>query len=240
LGFGLLIFGYFAMFAFSISSYYFFADIIGSFIVIKAYSKLAQYNRYFNIAMLACLVFLVFCGVNAASLMFDIYDPQGNIAIVLDVLKSAASCVMHIYMFLGMRGIAGGADCTDIKKTVERNNVLTMIYYVLYAGVLILHPFFSENVQLVSVYVEIYWMICVVLNLVLMYRCFAVLYSADDDQSEKKRSRFAIINKMNDKFDELEIKRNDFTRESMKMAIDEADKRRSEKTKKKEKKKKKK
>ena len=46
MGFGVLFFGYFVMFAFSLSTMYFFADIIGSVITAYAFTKIAQYNRY--------------------------------------------------------------------------------------------------------------------------------------------------------------------------------------------------
>ena len=99
MGFGTLIFGYFAMFAFSISQAYFFADIIGALIAIYAFAKLAEYNRWFTYAMVSCLGFMVFCGVNAASLMFHIYEPTGNIDFFVDIAKEAFSCAMHIFMF---------------------------------------------------------------------------------------------------------------------------------------------
>ena len=58
MGFGILILGYFLAYAFSISSVYFFADIIGTAIIMLAFSKLAQYNRYFVGAMGFALGFL--------------------------------------------------------------------------------------------------------------------------------------------------------------------------------------
>ncbi len=240
MGFGILLFGYFALFAFSISPYYFFADIIGAFIVIKAYSKLAEYNKYFIKAMVAALGLMIPQAIAAASLMFDWYTAGETLAILVDVCKNVFSCLMHVFMFLGIRGIACGADCETIQKKAERNLALTMAYYVFYALVLLFHPLLSEYVQMVSGFVEVYSMICIVLNLVLLYRCFAVLCSADEDENEKKRSRFAFINKINDKYDELEFKRNEYTRESMQMALDEAGKRAAAKNKKNNKNKKKK
>ena len=73
MGFGILLIGYFVTFAFSVSSYYFFADIIGILIMLYAFSKLSRYNRYFVDAMVPALGFLVLCAVNAASMMFRLY-----------------------------------------------------------------------------------------------------------------------------------------------------------------------
>ena len=91
MGFGILFFGYFVMFAFSISQMYFFADIIGAVISIFAFSKLSEYNKYYKNAMIAALVFAVFCMVNAASMMFRIYPSTGTADTAVDILKSLNS-----------------------------------------------------------------------------------------------------------------------------------------------------
>ena len=73
---------------------------------------------------------------------------------------------------------------------------------------------------------------CVLLNLVLMYSCFGTLCPADEDENEIKRSRFAIINKINDKMDSFEKKNNEYKLESMRLAMEEANRRAENKKKK--------
>ena len=101
MGFGILLIGYFVTFAFSISSYYFFADIIGILIMLYAFSKLSRFNLYFVDAMVPGLVYLVLCAVNAAAMMFKLYPMDGTADLVVDILKTAAACVMHVFIFLG-------------------------------------------------------------------------------------------------------------------------------------------
>ena len=98
MGFGTLFFGYFAMFAFTLSPYYFFADILGALVAIWAYVRLAEYNRYFRGAIAATFGFLVLCGVNAASLMFSLYETGGAVDLGVSVGKEAAACVMHVFL----------------------------------------------------------------------------------------------------------------------------------------------
>ena len=57
--------------------------------------------------------------------------------------------------------------------------------------------------------------------------------------TREKKSRFAIVNKLNAKFDELDEKANAYRRESMEMAMEEAKRRAEEKEKHPKKKKKK-
>ena len=231
MGFGTLFFGYFIMFAFSLSQVYFFADIIGAGITLYAFSKLSEYNRYFVAAMWACLAFLGLCAVHAASLMFELYDPAGNVALAVNVAKSAAACAMHVPMFLGTRGISVGADAVKLVRTSERNLTLTMVYYVLYFAVLVLSPLMAGATQYVSTIVYLYHVVCIFLNIVLLYKCFGILCPAEEDETEKKRSRFAFINKISDKVDAIDDERVRYREESVRLANEEAARRVAEKNK---------
>ncbi len=231
MGFGTLFFGYFVMFAFSLSQVYFFADIIGAGITLYAFSKLSEYNRYFVAAMWGCLAFLLMCAVNAAALMFELYDPAGAVAIVVNVAKTAAACAMHVPMFLGMRGISVGADAERLIRTSERNLVLTMVYYALYLLVLAASPLLGGATQYVSTVVYLYHIVCILLNIVLIYKCFGILCPADEDENEKKRSRFAIVNKISDKVDAIDEERVRYREESVRLANEEAARRIAEKNK---------
>lgn len=230
MGFGTLFFGYFVMFAFSLSNMYFFADIIGSLITAYAFTKLAQYNRYFNKATIAALAFLLFSAVNASNMMFDIWS-DGYVSTVVDLLRLVSAAVTHVYMFLGARGISLGAEADKLAKKAERNLTMTVIYYVAYA---IVTNVAIDNTELdgyFDVVLLLYYIVCLVMNLAFIYRCFTFLAPADEDITERKRSRFKLINMMDDKMDEIEAKKQQYRMESMQMALEEAEKAEREKKK---------
>ncbi len=240
MGFGILLLGYFLMFAFSISEVYFFADIVGAFIVIFAFSKIAQYNRYFVGAMWLCLAYLALCAQGAVSLMFELYDASSTVAYVVLFAKSIVSCAMHTLMFLGIRGISLGAGAAKLAWRSKRNLVITAAYYILYIALSVI-SLTVENYILsyISAVMQIFYLVCVVLNLILIYSSFGTLCPADEDENEVKRSRFGFINKMNDKMDDFEKKSNEYRRESMRLAMEEAERNAAAKSKKKKHKKKK-
>jgi len=132
-------------------------------------------------------------------------------------------------MFLGMRGISVGADADKLVRTSERNLVLTMVYYALYLLVLAASPLLGASTQYVSTVVYLYHIVCILLNLVLIYKCFGILCPADEDETEKKRSRFAIINKISDKVDAIDEERVRYREESVRLANEEAARRVAEK-----------
>ena len=232
MGFGILIFGYFLSFAFSISQYYFFTDIIGAVVMLFAFSKLSEYNRYYIGASWACLGFLLLCGVNATSLMFELYDPTGPIDLAVDIGKLAVACVMHVFVFLGIRGISMAAEAPNIAAKAQRNLVMTSVYYVGSLAIVLFNSALAkEMAYYMSLSLYLYWLMCIVLNIALFYSCFGRLCPADEDENEKKRSRFAIVNKFNDMFDEIEAKKQAHREESMRAALEEAERIAAEKAK---------
>lgn len=242
MGFGTLLFGYFAMFAFSVSPYYFFADIIGAFVAVYALSKLSEYSRFFGGAMFGALGFLVASAVNAVSLLFELYPMNEGIAWTLvQVVKLAAGCVMHVYLFRGIRTVAERAEQDKLAKKSLRDFGATTIYYAAALSALLFTPVLSDEIgQAVSAGILLYWVLCLILNLALIYGCFSSIIPADADMTVKPRSKIAFLNKISDKFDELDDKKNEYRRESMKMAMEEADRLHAEREKKKKNKKKKK
>ena len=232
MGFGTLFFGYFAMFAFTLSPYYFFADIIGAIIAVWAYVRLTEYNRYFRGALAATFAFILLCGVNAASLMFALYEPGGDTDLWVSIGKEAAACVMHVFFFLGTRGICLGADAKKLAAKADRNFVMTMFAYAATFAVLALNRVIGDELGPVGFMLLLFRIVVIVLNLALIYQCFGILMPADEDENEKKRSRFAFVNALSDKFDALDEKKNEYHRQSIKLAMDEADRLHAEKQKK--------
>ena len=255
MGFGTLFFGYFAMYAFSISPYYFFADIIGGVTAVFALSKLSEYSRHFTGAMYGALGFLVFSGFNAVSVIFGLYPVLNTSAFLfgtnsigdtgvwmaVELLKLASGAVMHVFLLRGIRVVAERAEQEKLAKKSVRNLGASSLYFAAQAVVLPLKLCLPENAAAAAAGagVWLFWVLCFLLNLFLIYGCFASIIPADADENEKPRSKIPLLNKLSDKFDELDDKKNEYRRESMKLAMEEADRLRAEKQKKKNHKKKK-
>jgi len=231
MGFGILFFGYFLTFAFSISKVYFFADVIGCVVMLFAFGKLMRFNRYYVGAAAVSMIYTLLIATSALMMLFGV--SIGKTAdTLLDVLKALSSCGFHVLMFLGIRGISLGAECTKLVKKAERCLVMTVVYYAVLHIVLFTSPLYASVASYVSLWVYLYWWICFIYNLTLIYQAFGLLYSPEDEAKGPKRSRFKIINFMNDKMDEFEANSNKYRKESMEMALAEAERRRKEKEKK--------
>ncbi len=231
MGFGILFFGYFLTFAFTASKVYFFADVIGCVVMLVGLAKLSQYNRYYVGAVASATLFTLFTLGSALMMLFKT-SLGGGLDTAYDVAKALSACGLHVFIFLGIRGISMGAECEKLVKKAERRLVMTSVYYAALHIVLFTSPLYKEVASYVSLWVYVYWWVCFVLNLVLIYHAFGLLYSPEEEEKAPKRSRFRIINFMNDKMDAFEENSNKYRRESMEMALAEAEKRRQEKEKK--------
>ena len=236
MGFGLLLGSYFLSFAFSISPTYLFTDVLGALWMLYAFYKLSQYNRYFWSALLASGAFLLASAVGAVLILTGNYVSGSFTDILIDCVKTAFSAGIHIFMYLGIRGIASGADCPKIIKQSKRNMHMMGGYYFLYYAVLVTGSLYAQYVTYVSVFVYLYWLICFILNLVMLYTCFGMLYDEEIEHTERKQSRIPFLNKMHEKFDSLDDGINKYRRDSMEMAMEEAEKIHQKKKKKKKKK----
>lgn len=238
MGFGLLLIGYFITFAFSLSQVYFFADIIGVIVMMYAFLKLSEYNLYYKRAIISGIVFLAACALNASAMLSGWYDMSGTLGIIVGEIKLVAECFMHVYIFLGARGISLGAGDEKLVRKAERQLGMSLIYYLAAAAVLIGDRLLGDARGYVNLVMTAYKIIWLILNLTTIYICFGKLYPADEDQTAPKKSRFAVINKINEKFDSFDKKSNEFKRESMRMANEEASRLAAERKKKKKSKKK--
>ena len=242
MGFGLLLFGYFLAFsfAFSLSDLCFIVGIIGTPIMMFAFVKLSEYNLYFKTALWSAFAYLAACGLELSAMLLHFYDMSGTVGMIVSVVMAVAACGTHILMFLGARSISLGAGDNALAAKCERQLVMSAIYYIFYITALTLGRFLGELVSYISMVLLVYWLCCYILNMIVIYKCFGSLYSAEEDFSKPRRSKIGLVNKLNDKFDEFDSKSDSFRRESIKMANDEADRRVREKQNNPKKKKKKK
>jgi len=232
MGFGLLILGYFLAFAFNLSPAYFFADVIGALIMLCAFAKLSEYNLYFRQAIAACIAFTLAALANGILISFHLPAVEGSAGLVLNVLKAVSALCMHWFLFRGIRGIADGAGAACLAQKAIRNLVMVCTYYVMYFLALLAEPVLPEAAAYASMLVYLYFLVCLVFNVILFHTCFGTLYPEEGDPMENRRSRIPFLNKLYDSADRLEEEKNRYRRESMEMALREAEKRAAEKAKK--------
>ncbi len=201
MGFGILLMGYFAVHLMSMHAFGSFVELLGYAIMLVAVIKLNRYNGSFKWSALACAVMLavssLIAAVDVSQLLYEQLiissQPFGEMyIIVLHYIELAGVFLLHTAMLAAIRAIAIETGVFKNAIVAVRNLIFVFLYMVLYL--------LATTVEAISTYcliaaVFVYFLF-VILNLVLIYSCYARICDECDVDMEQKPSRFAFVNRM--------------------------------------------
>ena len=192
MGFGLLFIGYF------VASLGFVSVLRLAGYMLTAYSakKLKQYNTAFGFFEIASGVMLVASFVSTVIDLLGLIMGEGFVGdTLISIIKNAEvilSCAYNIVMLLSIRQIALETEERKISLGAVRNGVFVVIYAVVY--MISRLPFeFTKYLSLPLILVQFVW---ILLNILLIFSCYAKICDEGDVNMERKPSRFAFVNEM--------------------------------------------
>ncbi len=201
MGFGLLFFGYFAATLMSINQVGFVARLVGYIIVIIASCKLSKYNRSFNaltlsaVPMLAVSVLLAIG--NVSELLYDALliqsQPFGeSYMLVCGYAEMIAFLLFNTALIYALRAISIETGVLRNAAAALRNLIFVFAYVILNVASKL--PFsFAKYLSLPAGLIYLFF---IVLNVILIFSCYARICDECDVDMERKPSRFAFVNKM--------------------------------------------
>jgi hypothetical protein len=215
MGFGWLFIGYFVATLMSFNIAGAFIRVVGYGIVFFASGRLSQYNRKFTYLRLATVLMLcISLVISVARISGMLYD-AGLIANnifgstfekIVSVIEACASFVFNGIMLYAIRGIATETEVDKISVNAVRNFAFVCIYFVLNIITYLPFGFVAEYTKAFYLPVLLLYFVCVILNLVLIYSCYARICDENDVEMNRKQSRFAFVNKMREELDKKEEK----------------------------------
>lgn len=213
MGFGLLFIGYFTAMLMSINTYGSIFKLVGYAIILVAAGKLEKYDRSFTLFKLATYLMLAMSAVLAVSDIWTLLynelivpsDPFGevfrNVSAYAEIILSLAH---NLFMLYAIRSIAIETEVEKISACAVRNLIFMCAYYVLYFIGTLPFAFASEYLKYCGAFILILNFVWVILNLVLIYSCYARICDESDVEMQRKPSRFAFVNKMRAESEERE------------------------------------
>lgn len=214
MGFGILFFGYFMTTMMSIPLSRLLpidlgglVKLIGYILIVVAAKKLNDYNSSFKSLTLSSMLM---AGISAVEFFFDIcvfisinqiavlpfqnfVDYVNNIQIV-EYFSFAATILFVSMLCLSIKQIAFDTGVKKIYASATRNFVFYCIFFVVQA--ISFMPFEWIKVYR-SVFVAallIIELLCWILNLYMIFSCYAKICDSDDIEMKQKPSRFAFVN----------------------------------------------
>ena len=239
MGFGLLFVGYFVTYLMSVSMFGYLIRFVGYGIMIYAFTKLRKYNRTFDIALGAGIVML---GVTAVDVYAKIgqflYDnllissfslPEG-FEKALGGIDDALVLVFHVCLLLAIRAIAKETEVATLSYASMRNLAIIGLYYVLYVIALLPFSFVEDFKLYFSMPIYLLYFAWIILDLVLIFSCYAKICDESDVDMPLKKSRFEFVNKIREETARREQKAADDSVEYARQKLEERqNKRRSRK-----------
>ena len=208
MGFGILLTGYFMTYLMSFSLFGYLIRFMGYGLMLYAFTKLKSYNKAFRLPLAAS-------GVMLAVTLADIYAKLGqflyeNLIIdsfslpvgferVVGYIDDILVFAFHACLLYAIRSIAKDTEDEKVSYGAVRNFVFIAIYYVIYVVTLLPIPALGEIKKYFSLPVFLFYLAWIILNVVLLVSCYARICDESDVDMPFKKSRFAFINKLNEK-----------------------------------------
>ena len=213
MGFGLLFIGYFVATFMSINVIGSFMRIFGYGIIFISASKLNKYNRSFGLLGLSSLVMLAIAMLLALSdvstFLYDNLLIESNIfgdtyRNIVGYVEMAMSFAFNATMLYAIRSIALETEVGKIATSAVRNFMFICVYYVLNVIGMLPFSWADQYSKYLSAPVLLLYFVWLILNLVLIYSCYARICDENDVEMLRKPSRFAFVNKMREESDRKE------------------------------------
>jgi hypothetical protein len=204
MGFGLLFIGYFIATLMSVHIYGAYVSLVGYGIVFIASVKLSKYNSSFRFLEAGAILMIVTYGlISASGIASFLYDEMlvstkllgDSFDSIMGKVEMAVSFLFVAAMLWAIRAIAKETNVEKIVYNSARNFVFLVVYYVLFLISYLPFDFTTEYIAAFGGFVTALNFVIIVLNLVLIFSCYARICDENDVDMAQKPSRFAFVNK---------------------------------------------
>ena len=104
-------------------------------------------------------------------------------------------------MLYPIRSIAKETGVEKISIGASRNFIFIVVYYILTLIAYLPFPFTADYIKYFGVPVLLFNFICIALNHIVIFSCYAKICDANDTEMLRKPSRFAFVNKIRAELD---------------------------------------
>lgn len=210
MGFGLLLTGYLMTYLMWFSSYGAFPALIGCVVMLYALTKLVEYEPRFKYAFfsVACvgltvlvLASISFCEI--VSVELPGFFTSGAFGLGVRYLKIVFDLFFHITLVLAIMKISGDTGLENIRRSAA----VDLAFYVVFFVSEITDAVTIEDVlvdQTVFIVTLVLWLVCLIMNGVMIFRCYMMICDEGDQEMKRKPSRFGFINRFYDELDQRE------------------------------------
>ncbi len=211
MGFGPLLIGYIITYIITIGigEYLFAGMLIGGFIMFLGLSELRKYCPTFlyaiiaNVLMILCSFYKTAAFMDSAFLL-EIGIDTPILQAVFDIIKFVIDIVFNFTLLYGIADLSRRVEYSKTREKAIRNMLFVGIYAIFQIVMLIPNTIFQADKAFFMTLLMIFQLIYAFFNILLVFKCYAMICPEGEEEMKKKPSRFAFVNKMREKQDERE------------------------------------
>ena len=240
MGFGPLLIGYFITFivTLGLGNYLFAGMLVGGFVMFLGLTELRKYAPTFLYAIISNIL-LILCSFYEAAAYIDdafllglgIYD--GPISNIFAWIELAIYLVFNLALLYGIADLSRRVEYPETRQKAYRNMVFVVLYNVFYLVINIPNTIFATDMGFFMTLLLILQLIYTVINLALIFKCYAMICPEGEEDMHRKPSRFEFVNKMRQKQDEREQAAIESTKAYLEEKIEKRNQKKNSKNKKK-------
>ena len=215
MGFGLLFIGYFVASLMTLNPVGALFRLIGYGMILISVLKLRKYHRAFEWSIIATILMILVSGVMLFAdtmellhgAMLTSATPISAIGRnVIGYVEQGCSLIFLAFLLYAIRKIALETEVQKIVVSSVRNFVFVCLYYfICVIGYLPFESVRNCSAELRIISLLLYFAV-ILLNLLLIWKCYANICDESDVEMNRKPSRFAWINRFREEFDRREEK----------------------------------
>lgn len=201
MGFGLLFTGYAIANIFTLTSYSFIGMLLGYFIIFCALYELRKYCPTFlysliiTVVMIFCSFFECFKGLDTLMAWGVLYE-GALISQIFEFAEFGLALLFNLTLLYGIADMGRRVELDDVRSKAYRNMIFVIIYYAYQLFLFLPLAFIRQEKAFLMSLLMILLLTYTVINLALIFRCYAFICPQGDEDMPVKPSRFDFINRM--------------------------------------------
>jgi hypothetical protein len=192
--------------------------LIGGFIMFLGLCELRKYCPTFLYAIIADIL-LILCSFYETAAwidseyLLDIGIHSALVSRVFDYIELAVNLWFNLSLLYSIADLSRRVEYPPTREKAYRNMIFVGVFYVMQILLLIPNTVFDRDKAFFMTLLMILQVIYAFFNLLLIFKCYAMICPEGEEEMQRKPSRFAFVNKMREKQDEREQKAIESTKE---------------------------
>ena len=215
MGFGPLLVGYIFTYlvTLGLGDYLFAGMLVGGFIMFLGLCELRKYCPTFLYAIIGS-VFIILCSFyETAAWVLNIGIDSASISRAFDYVEVGINLWFNMSLLYGIADLSRRVEYPETREKAYRNMVFVGVFNVMQILLLIPNTVFDRDKGFFMTLLMIFQIIYAFFNVLLIFKCYAMICPEGEEDMQRKPSRFEFVNKMREKQDEREQKAIESTKE---------------------------